>query len=201
VLAQGRAAFDAGDYRWTAELVNHLVFAEPDNTAALALQADALEQLGYQCENGTWRSLYLTGAYELRNGLTKAGDLTSASPDTIRAMTPDLYFAYLGIRLNGDKAAHVAETRFDWIFTDLDAAYAVTLRNAALTFRAGGGYRDPHVTVTLTKETLDRISMGATTFDQAVAEGSVVVDGDRSKLTQLLSMLDDFDLMFPIVTP
>jgi alkyl sulfatase BDS1-like metallo-beta-lactamase superfamily hydrolase len=200
VLAQGRAAFDAGDYRWTAQLVDHLVFAEPDNPAALALQADALEQLGYQCENGTWRSLYLTGAYELRNGLFKGAEFTSASPDTIRAMTPDLYFAYMGIRLNGDKAAHLAPTRFDWVFTDLDQTYAVTLRNAALTYRAGG-HRDPHATITLTKETLDRISLGATTFAEAAADGSVVVDGDRAKLTQLLSMLDDFDLMFPIVTP
>ena len=201
VLSAGRAAFDAGDYRWTAELVNHLVFADPANAAAAALQADALEQLGYQSENGTWRSLYLMGAHELRNGVFRGAGLTAASPDTIRAMSVDLYFDYLGIRLNGDKAAHLPETRYNWVFTDLRKTYALMLRNAAMTYREGFGHADPHTTVTLTKDTLDRISLGETTFDRAVADGSVQVEGDRGKLPQLLSLLDDFDLMFPIVTP
>jgi alkyl sulfatase BDS1-like metallo-beta-lactamase superfamily hydrolase len=201
VLAAGKAAFDAGDYRWTAELVNHLVFADPDNAAAVALQADALEQLGYQCENGTWRSLYLMGAHELRNGVFRGAGLTAATPDTIRAMSVDLYFDYLGIRLNGDKAAHLPETRYNWVFTDLGQTYAVTLRNAALTYRAGAGHDDPHTTVTLTKDTLDRISLGETTFDKATADGSVAVTGDKAKLPQLITLLDDFELMFNIVTP
>ena len=121
--------------------------------------------------------------------------------DTIRAMSVDLYFDYLGIRLNGDKAAHLPETRYNWVFTDLRKTYALMLRNAALTYREGFGHADPHTTVTLTKDTLDRISLGETTFDRAVADGSVQVEGDRGKLPQLLSLLDDFDLMFPIVTP
>jgi alkyl sulfatase BDS1-like metallo-beta-lactamase superfamily hydrolase len=181
--------------------VNHLVFADPDNAAAAALQADALEQLGYQSENGTWRSLYLMGAHELRNGVFRGAGLTAASPDTIRAMSVDLYFDYLGIRLNGDKAAHLPEPRYNWVFTDLRKTYALMLRNAAMTYREGFGHADPHTTVTLTKDTLDRISLGETTFDRAVADGSVQVEGDRGKLPQLLSLLDDFDLMFPIVTP
>lgn len=202
VLQIGRAAFDSGDYRWTAELVNHLVFAEPDNADARALQADALEQLGYQCENGTWRSLYLMGAHELRNGVFQGGEgATAASPDTIRAMSPDLFFDYLGIRLNGDKAAHVPETRFTWVFTDIDQVYALTLRNAALTHRAGVAHEDPHVTVTLTKKALDEITLGRRTFDAAIASGDVTVVGDRNRLAQLLTMLDDFELMFDIVTP
>ncbi|HEY2795298.1 MAG TPA: alkyl sulfatase dimerization domain-containing protein, partial [Micromonosporaceae bacterium] len=201
VLAAGQAAFAAGDYRWTAELVNHLVFAYPTNAAAVGLQADALEQLGYQSENGTWRSLYLTGAYELRNGVFTGLDVNSASPDTIRAMSPDLYFDYLGIRLNGDKAAHLTEIRMNWNFTDLDQTYALTLRNAALTYRAGVRHDQPHTTVTLTKQTLDEISMGRSTFPQAIADRTIAVDGDTRKLTQVLTMVDDFDLMFNIVTP
>ena len=60
VLEKAREAYDQGEYRWVAEVVNHVVFAEPDNTAARELQADTLEQLGYQSEAGTWRNLYLT---------------------------------------------------------------------------------------------------------------------------------------------
>ncbi len=201
VLAQGQAAFDSGDYRWAAELVNHLVFAEPGNAAAIALQADALEQLGYQSENGTWRALYLTGAHELRNGVFQGDGLTAASADVIRSMSPDLYFDYMGIRLNGDKAAHVAETRMNWTFTDIGETHAVTLRNAALTHRIGSPHESPDATITLTKGTLDQISLGRTTFDKAIADGAVVIDGDRAKLTQLLTLLDDFELMFNIVTP
>ena len=85
--------------------MNHVVFADPENTAARELQADALEQLGYQAESGPWRNFYLTGAQELRQGVgTKVTTGTTASPDTIRAMPLDLFFDYLGVRLNGPKA-------------------------------------------------------------------------------------------------
>ena len=77
----------------------------------------------------------------------------------------------------------------------------MTLRNAALTYRAGKGHDSPHTTVTLTKDTLDRISLGETSFDKATADGSVAVTGDKAKLPQLITLLDDFELMFNIVTP
>ncbi|NUT20951.1 MAG: MBL fold metallo-hydrolase [Hamadaea sp.] len=201
VLAAGREAFDSGDYRWAAELVNHLVFADPGNSEAVALQADALEQLGYQCENGTWRSLYLMGAHELRNGVFHGVALTTTSPDMIRSMSPDLYFDYLGIRLNGDKAAHVPETRMAWTFTDLDETYVVTLRNATLTYRVGKPDAPADVSLTLTKAALDAISLSQSTFDKAIADGAITVEGDKQRLVQLLSMLDDFDVMFNVVTP
>ena len=69
VIARARQAFKAGDYRWVAQIMNHVVFAEPNNQAAKELEADALEQLGYQAESGIWRNHYLTGAFELRNGI------------------------------------------------------------------------------------------------------------------------------------
>ncbi|HEX7293598.1 MAG TPA: alkyl sulfatase dimerization domain-containing protein, partial [Solirubrobacterales bacterium] len=70
VLAKARDSFVAGDYRWVAELVNHLVFAEPGNEEARELQADTLEQLGYGSENATWRNFFLIGAKELREGVS-----------------------------------------------------------------------------------------------------------------------------------
>ena len=73
------AAFDAGDYRWVVELVNHLVFADPTNTAARELQADAFEQLGYQSESATFRNAYLMGAQELRNGTLPRGRRRAAA--------------------------------------------------------------------------------------------------------------------------
>jgi alkyl sulfatase BDS1-like metallo-beta-lactamase superfamily hydrolase len=70
LLEKAREAFDAGEYRWVAEVVNHAVFADPDNQPARDLQADALEQLDYQSESGPWRNFYLTAAKELRDGVT-----------------------------------------------------------------------------------------------------------------------------------
>src|SRR3546814_3884158 len=101
--AKAKEAYGKGEDRWVAELVNHVVFAEPDNQDARNLQADALEQLGYQAESGPWRNFYLTGAKELREGVTQLPTPNTASPDIVRSMTPEMFFDYLGVRLNGDR--------------------------------------------------------------------------------------------------
>lgn len=97
VVAAGRRAFDEGDYRWVAELLKHVVFADPDNAEGRDLLADTLEQLGYQAESGVWRNFYLTGAKELRDGVVKVEAPKGGSlPDLVRAMTLDLLYDYLG---------------------------------------------------------------------------------------------------------
>src|SRR5262245_30906923 len=105
VLSKARESYGKGDYRWVAQVVNHVVFADPGNRAARELQADALEQLGYQAEAGPWRNFYLTGAKELREGVQKRPTPNTASPDTVRAMTLEMFFDYLSVRLNREKAA------------------------------------------------------------------------------------------------
>ena len=122
VLAKAREDFAAGNYRWVAQVVNNVVFAEPDNKEARELQADALEQLGYQSESGPWRSVYLQGAYELRNGVPKTGGINTATPDTIKAMPPEMLFDYLAVRLNGPKAAG-KKIVLNLDFTDLKSQY------------------------------------------------------------------------------
>jgi alkyl sulfatase BDS1-like metallo-beta-lactamase superfamily hydrolase len=84
-LAEGHRAFDAADYRWAAEILHKLVFAQPDNRAARGLQADAYEQMGYQIEGPQWRGVFLTAARELREGALPVS-FAIASPDTIMAM-------------------------------------------------------------------------------------------------------------------
>jgi alkyl sulfatase BDS1-like metallo-beta-lactamase superfamily hydrolase len=202
VLDIARAAFERGEYRWTAQLLNHLVFAQPDNQAARELQAGALEQMGYQSESGAWRSAYLTGAHELRNGADKGRAFTTANTDLTQAMPIELFFDYLGIRLNSEKAASAGEMALIWRFTDLDETHTLTLRNAALTHTRGErDGRQPDATITLTRATLDAITLGQTTFDQAIADGRVTLSGDAGKLAQLFSLLDTFELMFNIIEP
>ncbi len=101
VLERAQADFDKGEYRWVAMALKHVVFANPNSVAGKNLLADTYEQLGYQAESGPWRSVYLQGALELRNGVPAAGGIDTASPDTISAMPPDMLFDYLAVRLNG----------------------------------------------------------------------------------------------------
>ena len=151
VLEKARAAFARGDYRWVVQVVNHLVFAEPDNSEARNLQADALEQLGYTAESAAWRNFYLTGAQELRNGVASAGGGGGANPDVARAMTVNDVFDFLAVRLNGPNAVGKRITlNFD--FVDVEERYALTLENAVLNVTANKHVEGADATFTLTKQ-------------------------------------------------
>jgi alkyl sulfatase BDS1-like metallo-beta-lactamase superfamily hydrolase len=200
VLEKAQAAFDAGDYRWVAQVVNHVVFADPDNQPAKDLQAEALEQMGYQAESGPWRNFYLSGAKELRDGVVEAGTPSTASPDTIRAMTPELFFDYLGVRLNAERAGE-ATARLNFDFTDTGDKIFVELENGVLNHTAGMQAEDADVTLTLTREALNGIILQETTLDDAVSSGDVQVTGDEAKLGEVVSYLDTFPFWFNIVTP
>lgn len=200
VLARLREAYARGEYRWVSQIGNELVFADPSNAAARALQADALEQLGYQSENATWRNIYLTGAQELRNGVAKPDGGGTNSSDLVRALTVPNFFDYLAVRLNADKAAGKTLT-LNWQFTDLKQRYAMTLRNSALTYVSEAQHAQPTATVTLTKATLDQISLKQLTLPQAMQSGAIRIDGNPQAVAGLFGMLDTFDPNFNLVTP
>jgi alkyl sulfatase BDS1-like metallo-beta-lactamase superfamily hydrolase len=200
VLEKARAAYDRGEYRWVAEVVNHVVFADPKNAEARALQADALEQLGYQSEAGTWRNLYLTGAQELRHGTLDLPLPSSASPDAIKAMNLDLFFNYLGVQLNGAKAG-ATRIALNWVFTDTDEQVALLLSNGALSHVLGRVHESADATVTLTRAALDRFILGEATLAAQARSGDITVEPDLAPLDQLLGLLDEFSLWFNIIEP
>lgn len=200
ILEKARAYYDKGEYRWVAQVVNHVVFADPKNKKARELQADTLEQLGYQSESGPWRNFYLSGAQELRKGLAKSASATTASPDSIRAMPLDLFFDYLGIRLNGPKAAK-ANMILNWDFTDTKERYTVILENSVLNHTANAQAKHADVTITLKRTTLNELILKETTVADKVASGELQVDGDAKKIGELFSYMDTFDFWFNIVTP
>jgi alkyl sulfatase BDS1-like metallo-beta-lactamase superfamily hydrolase len=200
VIARARADFDKGEYRWVAQVMNHVVFAYPDNQEARNLEADALEQLGYQAEAATWRNAYLVGAFELRNGVPKLTGAGTANADTIKAMTLPMFFDYMGVRLNGPKADG-KKIVLNWNFTDVGEKYTLNLENSALTYMAGRQAPNADATLTLTRATLDAITMGQTTFEKEVAAGNLKIAGNGQKLGELMGLLDTFDSMFNIVTP
>lgn len=199
VLARARKDFEKGDYRWVAQVVNQVVLADPKNQAARNLQADTLEQLGYQAENGVWRNFYLQGASDLRNGIIRYPAIETASPDTVRAMPLDLFFDYLGVRLNGPKAnGKKASINFD--FTDTKEKYAMTLNNSVLTYTRGKHAKDADCTVTLTRATLNDIILGQAKVAARITSGDIRITGDAKALQEVLGLLDSFDFWFEIVT-
>src|SRR5262249_16772487 len=159
--------------RWVAQVVHHVVFADPNNQAAKTLEADALEQLGYQAESGPWRNFYLTGAQELRYGVAKLPTPNTASPDTVRAMSADLFFDYLVVRLNREKAgnAHV-KLNFDF---GQDGNYFVELENGVLNHTANMKVDNADATLSLSRDTLNNIILQQTKLDDAISSGTVKV--------------------------
>jgi len=198
--AEASQTFDKGDYRWVAQVVNHVVFADPDNQEAKDLQADALEQLGYQAESGPWRNFYLTGAKELREGVEQLPTPESASPDTVRALTLEMFFDYLGVRLDTAKAAD-AKVALNFDFGDSGGKYLVELENGVLNHTADLQADDADATVTLTRNTLNDIILKQTTLADAISADDVSLSGDQAKLEEVISYLDTFEFWFDIVTP
>jgi alkyl sulfatase BDS1-like metallo-beta-lactamase superfamily hydrolase len=200
LLKQAKAAFDRGEYRWVAELMNHLVFAEPDNIKAKALQADTLEQLGYQAENAGWRNAYLAAAYELRNGVPTNVKTTTAGPDLITAMDTELVFDYMGVRLNAERALG-KDFKINVVLPDRNEKIALELKNSHLNVMADTQASDAGLTLTLNREDLNTLLTKTGTFESLMKRGKVQHQGDLRLIQQFFGMLDDFEYGFNLATP
>jgi len=198
IIKRAKVDFAKGEYRWTAEALKHVVFANPKSQAGKELLADSLEQLGYQAESGPWRGVYLMGAYELRNGVPKMGGINTATPDTIKAMPPEMLFDYLAVRLNGPKAAG-KKIGLNIDFTDLKKQYGLAVENAVLNY--GKPLAQADAKLTMSKATLDSIQLKEMTLEQAVAKGDLKIDGKREAFIEFMALLDTFPFWFNIVTP
>jgi alkyl sulfatase BDS1-like metallo-beta-lactamase superfamily hydrolase len=200
LLELGREAYERGEYRWVAELVNHLVFADPQHREARELQAGALEQLGYQAESGAWRNSYLTGAQELRHGTPDLPGARLANPDILRAMSLGMCLDYVAVRIDGPRAAeHRLAVNLE--LTDTGESAALELANGALSHALGHALAEPDASVRMTRATLDRLVAAEAAVADAVAAGEIQADPDASALEQLLDLVDEFRLWFNIVEP
>ncbi len=198
VLAKARASFDAGDFRWVVQVVDHVVFAEPDNVAAKELQAAALEQLGWGAENATWRNFFLTGAKELREG--SLGTPTTAAADDVLANLPfEQLLDAIAIRIDGPRAWG-ERIVLNWA---VDEVTCVTrLENGVLSYTMGRHATDDDASLTVPRSALNRILLGVASGEpDADAFGELQIGGDASKLATLLGLLDAPDPDFAIVTP
>ena len=197
-MAKGADSFAAGDYRWVAEVLSHVVFAEPDHEAGRALLADTFEQLGYGAENGTWRCAYLSAAHELRHG--SFGTPASANaPDLYAQLTPEQWFDVIAIRVDGPRAWDLHLT-IDIDLTDVHEVHRLTLNNGVLSHSARQLSTTPDLTLRLPMQILLGLLTGHVEIDGLEAVGAEL-DGESSVLAALLGVLDRTDPDFEIVTP
>ena len=189
VIARGREAFDAGDYRWVAQLVNHAVFADPQNPEARNLQADALEQLGYQAESSTWRNAYLVGASELRNGGPNFRN--SAGRRLTHAMTAANVFDVLGVRFDPSRFSR-GNAIFNWTFTDLGEQHTLGVAHSTIHHTAHTHSDVADASITLDRATVFDLFEDVDGIDVALADGSLVIGGDADAARELFNSLDVF---------
>lgn len=200
ILEKARVDYARGNYRWVAQVMNKVVFADPNNKAARELEADAFEQLGYQAESGPWRNAYLTGAQALRNGVKRMPTPNTASPDAVRAMSTEMIFDYFGVHLNGVRAAN-ARGIFNVDLGREGGRYKLELENGVLNHSANAQAQDPDATITLSRETLNKIILKETTLKKAQQAGEVTIVGNAAKVNEMLRCMESFSFWFPVVTP
>jgi alkyl sulfatase BDS1-like metallo-beta-lactamase superfamily hydrolase len=198
ILDEGRRAIGAGDYRWAAEILHKLVFADPGNTEAKNLQADAYEQMGYQIEGPQWRYIFLSAARELRVGALPTR-FSSVSEDTILAMPIGILFDFAAVHLIGDKAAQ-ADLRIDFAFTDHHQTWTMWVKRGVLNARRGA-CADSQLTVSGPKAALTGVLLKPATAGQLAQAEKIKLAGDESLLTAFAELLDQFEPNFNIVTP
>ncbi|MBS1864239.1 MAG: MBL fold metallo-hydrolase [Actinobacteria bacterium] len=199
-IAAGRKAFDEGEYRWAAEVLNHVVFADPSNEEARELQADTMEQMGYQSESGSWRGHYLTGAQELRQGTPSIPIPGTATPDTVRGMSLALLFNYFAMRIKGPEAAGKRIT-LNLVFTDSGEKAVLELRSGTLNHSLGRNVEGADATVTLARKDLDAVIIGETSLLEEAEKGVIKVEPDVAPLAEVVGLLDSFDIWFNVIEP
>ncbi|MFD4443595.1 alkyl/aryl-sulfatase [Nocardia sp. NPDC058519] len=199
-VTKARKSYADGDFRWVAQVLNYVIFADPGNTEAKALQADTLEQLGYGSENGTWRNFFLMGAYELRNGSVGTPTVTAA-PDIMAALSAEQVFDAIALRVDGPRAWS-ARIALDWKIKDTGTVHRALLRNGVLVhFDVEGDLAPADATFTLTEADLHAALLGGADLSQMIGDGRVAVEGDPAALAELVGYLDAPDPDFAIVTP
>ena len=200
VIAKAQKSFDAGDYRWAATVLDHLVFAEPDNAKARELLARCYDQLGYRAESGPWRDVYLSGAFELRHGEPTESRISGAA-QLLRYTPLPRFFDSMAARLAGPKADGV-NLAVNFVFSDVNESYRLWIENAVLhQRRVEKPLPKADVTVRMTKGMLVKMALGQAGLRELIFGKELDVTGSRTDLLKFFSLLDAPNPNFAIVTP
>ena len=198
IMAKGKQLIAEGQYLQATEILNKLVFAQPQNQPARRLLADAYEQLGYQAESTSVRNSFLQGSYELRNGLPGGTPPRSTGPDVVRAMSTEMWLDFLGISMDPKKADGLHFT-INLVTPDNGEKYLVELSNATLTNIKGQQAKNADLTITIDRADLNSVMMGVRSFDDLLKAGKAKFDGDRKPFDQLRGLMVAFTPNFEIL--
>ncbi len=198
IMSKGQELHDQGKYFEASEILNKLVFAEPQNQPAKDLLADVYEQIGYQQENPGLRNSFLNGAYELRSGLPEGTPPKTLTPDLARAMSTEQFFDFLGILMDSRKAEGMA-FKINLVTPDNGEKFVIELSNATLTNIEGYQAEDADLTLTITRSGLGQVMAGVKSLADQIADGDARADGDASVLKQLASTMVRFEPQFEIL--
>lgn len=198
VVKRATSSYEQGDYRWVAEVLNHVVMDNPEQLEGRALLADTFEQLGYQSESAPWRNFYLCGALELREGLPKGSNYVP-SEGMVKGIPLENLFQLMAVRLNGKRAENLS-LNFNIIFTDTDS-YLLTIENAVL-----HGFRNkqsdkPDAALKISSLNFKLLMTRLVTAGELMEKDALTVEGDMEALIQMSALFDQFTRRFPIVTP
>ena len=200
LLAAGKAAIAAGDYRWAAELLNKLVFAEPGNKDARAALASAYDQMGYQAESGAWRNYYLAAAASLRGTAVESLSGNGQSRSFVSAIPTAVFFDALATRFDAAKGRAVKGT-FQFILPDSKEAVAIVVGGGVEVPRYGLTDPAPTATITINRATLDDVMLGQAQFPALLQSGAIRIDGDRMAFLSWFALHPPADPRFNVVVP
>lgn len=200
VMERAQQDFNQGEYRWVAELLNHLVFAEPDNRAAKELLAQTYDQLAYQAESGPWRDVYLTGALELRSGPPAKGVGIARAADLLGKTPLEEFFYVLAVMIDGPAAEGKTFT-FNFEFTDLQQTHVLQLENSVLHHRMGEAAANANATISITHGLFVKMLTGQAGIKDTLLSDDVSLEGSQIDLLRFFSLLDRPDETFDVVTP
>lgn len=200
VLSKAKVSIERGEYRWAATVLNHVVFADSANAAARGLLADAYDQLGYQAESGPWRDVYLTAAYELRNGKPNKGRGIASAGGLLLHTPMQRFLESLAARIDANEAAGKTMT-LNFVFTDIDESWVLHLENSVLHHRRRSPDPNANVTVRVSKQLLLGLVTGTRGIRDVVFGDELDIDGSRVDLISFFTLLQGPDDAFAIVTP
>jgi len=203
LLSHAQQSYDKGEYRWVAELLNHLVFADPSNQTARLMLADTYEQLGYVAESGPWRNFYLTGAKELRHGVKALPSPKTITPDMVQGLSTELFFNYLAMKFTGtDPVASQLNYNFNINLPDVNETIALVINNGVVHPRFGAKLsKDVTATITVNRQDLNQMTLGQVKFAELMASEKIQIDGNADAFKLFFSKLDNFEFWFNIVEP
>ncbi len=198
ILRKGHSLFEAGEYRHAMEIVNKLVYAEPQNKRAKSLLADVFEQLGYQYESASLRNSFLSAARELRNGIPSTLGLETGGPDAIKALTTSQWWDAIAIRVDSSKADGI-NFKLNFVTPDNGEMLVVEMSNGTLTNIVVFTASDADATLTINRADLVPVMMQQATLATQLQAGKAKLSGNALVLAQLGSTLVAFDPLFEMM--